>query len=83
MYVESFEKLSGNAMFEGFAVDLADELSKLLGFNYTFKLVEDGKVGYCEVPAAICTDFYSTGARRRPGTGTACWARWRTEWPTL
>lgn len=51
MYVESFEKLSGNAMFEGFAVDLADELSKLLGFNYTFKLVEDGKVGYCEVSA--------------------------------
>ena len=44
MLVESHEKLNGNARFEGFAIDLADELSKLLGFNYTFKLVDDGKV---------------------------------------
>ena len=44
MYVESFEKLSGNDMFEGFAVDLAEELSQVLGFNYTIKLVDDGKV---------------------------------------
>ena len=44
MYVESFEKLSGNDMFEGFAVDLAHELSLVLGFNYTIKLVDDGKV---------------------------------------
>ena len=44
MYVESFEKLSGNDRFEGFAVDLASELSKVLGFNFTFKLVDDGKV---------------------------------------
>ena len=47
MYVESFEKLSGNDMFEGFAVDLAHELSLVLGFNYTIKLVDDGKVGSC------------------------------------
>ena len=45
MYVESFEKLSGNDRFEGFAVDLAHELSKVLGFNFTFKLVDDGKYG--------------------------------------
>ena len=44
MYVESFEKLSGNARFEGYALDMAEELSKILGFNYTFKLVDDGKV---------------------------------------
>ena len=44
MYVESFEKLSGNERFEGFAMDLATELSHILGFNFTFKLVEDGKV---------------------------------------
>ena len=44
MYVESFEKLSGNARFEGFALDLAEGLSKILGFNYTFKLVDDGSV---------------------------------------
>ena len=46
MYVESFEKLTGNARFEGYALDMAEELSKILGFNYTFKLVDDGKVGY-------------------------------------
>eukprot|EP00090_Calanus_glacialis_P039909 TRINITY_DN6950_c0_g1_i1.p1 TRINITY_DN6950_c0_g1~~TRINITY_DN6950_c0_g1_i1.p1 ORF type:complete len:973 (-),score=205.08 TRINITY_DN6950_c0_g1_i1:162-3080(-) len=45
MYVESFEKLSGNARFEGFALDLAEGLSKILGFNYTFKLVDDGSYG--------------------------------------
>ena len=44
MYVESFEKLSGNARFEGFSVDLATELSLILGFNFTFKLVDDGNV---------------------------------------
>ena len=30
--------------FEGFAIDLADALSKILHFNYTFKIVDDGKV---------------------------------------
>jgi len=45
MYVESFEKLTGNARFEGYALDMAEELSKILGFNYTFKLVDDGKYG--------------------------------------
>ena len=44
MYVESFEKLSGNDRFEGMAVDMAHELSLVLGFNYTLKLVDDGKV---------------------------------------
>ena len=45
MLVESYEKLSGNDRFEGFAIDLAKELSAVLGFNFTFKLVDDGKYG--------------------------------------
>ena len=45
MLVESHEKLTGNDRFEGFAIDLARELSSVLGFNFTFKLVEDGKYG--------------------------------------
>ena len=44
MLVESHEKLSGNARFEGFAIDLASELAGVLGFNFTFKLVDDDKV---------------------------------------
>ena len=44
MLVESKNKLSGNDRFEGFTVDLATELSKILHFNFTFKLVDDGKV---------------------------------------
>jgi len=45
MLVESHEKLSGNARFEGFAIDLASELAGVLGFNFTFKLVDDDKYG--------------------------------------
>ena len=44
MLVESQKKLSGNDRFEGFTMDLATELSKLLYFNFTFKLVSDGAV---------------------------------------
>merc|ERR1711892_1202591 len=45
MYVESFEKLSGNGRFEGFSIDLATGLAGILGFNFTFKLVDDGAYG--------------------------------------
>ena len=45
MLVESTERLEGNDRFEGFAIDLARELAALLGFNFTFKLVDDGKYG--------------------------------------
>ena len=41
----SSEKLTGNDQFEGYVVDLARELSKILGFNYTFRLVPDGRYG--------------------------------------
>ncbi|KAL4716150.1 hypothetical protein ACJJTC_013927 [Scirpophaga incertulas] len=42
---EASEKLAGNAQFEGYAIDLIHEISKILGFNYTFKLAPDGRYG--------------------------------------
>lgn len=36
---------SGNARYEGYAIDLIDELSRLVGFDYQFKEVDDGKYG--------------------------------------
>lgn len=37
--------LHGNDRYEGYSVDLIHEISKILGFNYTIKLVDDGKYG--------------------------------------
>jgi len=34
-----------NDNFEGFCVDLLDEISKILLFNYTLRVVEDGRYG--------------------------------------
>lgn len=45
MRKDSSEKLTGNAQFEGYSIDLIHEISKILGFNYTFKLVPDGRYG--------------------------------------
>ncbi|XP_059083805.1 glutamate receptor ionotropic, kainate 2-like [Tigriopus californicus] len=45
MYKENSAVLSGNEQFEGYSVDLVDAISKILGFNYSFRLVEDGKHG--------------------------------------
>lgn len=45
MRKDSARKLSGNEQFEGFAIDLIHEISLLLGFNYTFRLVADGRYG--------------------------------------
>lgn len=42
---ESSQKLVGNDQFEGYAIDLIYEISRLLGFNYTLKLVPDGRYG--------------------------------------
>lgn len=39
------QPLSGNEQFEGFTVDLLDELSKILGFKYKIRLVADGSYG--------------------------------------
>ncbi|XP_034829420.2 glutamate receptor ionotropic, kainate 3-like [Maniola hyperantus] len=41
----SITRLSGNARYEGFCIELIDELSKVLGFNYTFVEQEDGDYG--------------------------------------
>lgn len=41
MRVESQEQLKGNDRYEGFAIDLIQELAKMLGFNYTFVIRED------------------------------------------
>lgn len=41
----SSEKLEGNDQFEGYSVDLVHEISRILGFNYTFKIVPDGRYG--------------------------------------
>lgn len=45
MLKESAISRAGNEQFEGFAVDLIEELSKLMGFRYKFKLVSDKKYG--------------------------------------
>ncbi|KAL0275564.1 UNVERIFIED_CONTAM: hypothetical protein PYX00_003378 [Menopon gallinae] len=45
MRKNSSERLTGNDQFEGYSVDLIHEISKILGFNYTFKLVPDGRYG--------------------------------------
>lgn len=36
---------TGNGRYEGYAIDLIDELSRLVGFDYMFKEVDDGKYG--------------------------------------
>ncbi|XP_013416771.1 glutamate receptor ionotropic, kainate 2 isoform X2 [Lingula anatina] len=38
-------ELKGNARFYGYCVDLLAEISKLLNFNFTIKLVDDGNYG--------------------------------------
>lgn len=45
MRKDSAEKLTGNDQFEGYGVDLIYEISRLLGFNYTLRLVPDGRYG--------------------------------------
>ena len=38
MLKETSQKLVGNDRYEGFCIDLIDEISKHLGFNYTFSV---------------------------------------------
>lgn len=45
MLKETLMPLRGNDRFEGFGIELIDKLSQRLGFNYTFKLQEDGAYG--------------------------------------
>jgi ionotropic glutamate receptor len=45
MYRENSEALSGNDRFEGYNVDLIEEVAKILGFNYSINPVADGQYG--------------------------------------
>lgn len=45
MLKEVTTEKTGNDRFEGYAIDLIDELSKLLGFKYEFILQEDADYG--------------------------------------
>ncbi|CAG9764246.1 unnamed protein product [Ceutorhynchus assimilis] len=42
---ETTDQLTGNDRYEGFCIDVIQELSKLLGYNYTFLVQHDGKNG--------------------------------------
>ena len=45
MFRESPETLVGNDRYEGFCVDLIDEIASMLGFNYTIEIAPDGQHG--------------------------------------
>ncbi len=45
MIKESSFKRAGNDRFEGYAIDLIEELAKLLHFKFEFRLVKDGAYG--------------------------------------
>lgn len=45
MWKENTDSLTGNDRFEGFCIDLIHELSKILGFNYTFVIQKNGANG--------------------------------------
>ena len=45
MLKETSLKLEGNDQFEGFGIELIEELGKKLGFSYSFRLQEDNKYG--------------------------------------
>lgn len=45
MLRDSAAERFGNDRFEGYTIDLIEELSKLLQFKYKFKLVDDGAYG--------------------------------------
>ncbi|XP_013190560.2 glutamate receptor ionotropic, kainate 2-like [Amyelois transitella] len=45
MLKESSNKLEGNDRYEGFGIELIEELAKMNEFNYTFDIQEDGVYG--------------------------------------
>lgn len=45
MLKESVDVLTGNERYEGFAIDIIQEMSKALGFNYTFRVQADNVYG--------------------------------------
>lgn len=59
MRKDSAEKLTGNNQFEGYAIDLVHEISKILGFNYTFRLVPDGRYGSLNKLSGLVSLYFS------------------------
>lgn len=45
MRKDSISTLVGNDRYEGFGIELIDEISKMLGFNYTFVLEPNAVYG--------------------------------------
>ncbi|XP_078241743.1 glutamate receptor 1 isoform X5 [Pogona vitticeps] len=45
MNKKSNEKLEGNQRYEGYCVELAAEIAKHVGYNYSLQIVKDGKYG--------------------------------------
>lgn len=45
MYVQNHESFTGNDRFEGYSINLIDEIAKELNFKYEFMLAPDGKYG--------------------------------------
>ncbi|XP_076245602.1 glutamate receptor ionotropic, kainate 2 [Calliopsis andreniformis] len=45
MLKESADMMTGNDRYEGFGIDIIQELSKMLGFNYTFEVQADNVYG--------------------------------------
>jgi ionotropic glutamate receptor len=45
MLREDSKKLIGNERYEGFGIDLIQEIANMLGFNYTFLIQADGNYG--------------------------------------
>uniref|UniRef100_A0A6P7GEM7 Glutamate receptor ionotropic, kainate 4-like n=1 Tax=Diabrotica virgifera virgifera TaxID=50390 RepID=A0A6P7GEM7_DIAVI len=43
---EGTHRLSGNDRYEGYAIDLIEEISKILGFQYTFNVRNDNQHGH-------------------------------------
>jgi ionotropic glutamate receptor len=58
MRVNFSKSLEGNERYEGFVVDIIKELSRMIGFNYTFHVQEDSQNGVCNksrTGQCICT----------------------------
>jgi len=43
--IEDGKALVGNARYEGYCVEVADRIAKVVGFDYVIRLVKDGKFG--------------------------------------
>lgn len=45
MWKESSKILTGNSQFEGYSIDVIQEIANILGFNFSIQLVPDGRYG--------------------------------------